>query len=171
MKLRAGFWRRFAAFMIDIVLVAILAVLLGPRFIIKPGTSLGLFEAFSIDTETAAIAALLRLLYWTGACYMTLEIFSTATLGKMLFGLRIGDQEGNKAKISQRLLRYLVKFSSMVIYVFGRIVKNEFIFSVSPLATLIIFIGFLLVLGGKKQALHDRIARTSVFRKGDRNGS
>lgn len=154
MKLRAGFWRRFAAFMIDVVLVAILAVLLGPRFIIKPGISLGLFEAFSIDTETAAIAAFLRVLYWTGACYMTLEIFSTATLGKMLWGLRIGDQEGN-----------------MVIYVLGRIVKNEFIFSVSPLATLIIFIGFLLVLGGKKQALHDRIARTSVFRKGDRNGS
>ena len=101
---------------------------------------------------------------------MTLEIFSPTPLGKMFLGLKIRDQEGSKARISQRLSRYFVKFSSMVIYVFGRIVRNEFIFSASPLATLIVFIGFLSVLGGKGQALHDRIAGTSVFKKAGRNG-
>ena len=66
MGLRAGFWRRFAAFMVDAVLVGILAAFLGSRFIIEPAIRVGLFEAFPIDSETAAMVFFLRVLYWSG---------------------------------------------------------------------------------------------------------
>lgn len=67
-----------------------------------------------------------------------------ATIGKMVFGLKVIDQDGKRLNLSKALIRYLSKFVSAIILLIGFIMA-----------------GF----DSKKQALHDKIAGTFVVYK------
>ena len=65
-----------------------------------------------------------------------------ATIGKIIFGIKVGDFEGKKISIGKVILRLFGKWISGQIFLIGY------------------FIAFFT---GKKQALHDFLAKTLVF--------
>ena len=143
----AGFWRRFAALIIDemfiaivvvgaeAVLGAILGVNIGLRLAIFGGKQLGAVFALKFMGGT-----LIHWLYWAG---MESSAYQ-ATLGKMALGLKVTDLQGEPISFGRATGRYFGKFIS----------------------ALLLGIGFLMAgWTEKKQALHDIMAGTLVVKK------
>lgn len=128
----AGFWIRFAAFIIDGIILGVLGY-----FIF--GSEVTQVSGGSVSVSFSGTQTLVPLLY----TYL-FWVFFGATPGKMLFGLKIVDAEGNKISWLKALLR-----------MFGYFVSS-----------LVIFIGFLwIAFDAKKQGWHDKIAKTFVVKK------
>ncbi len=137
----AGFWRRFAAFVIDAILLGIvqtvLTVALGvviPAADMSEGAVIGYVVTFNLVIFIAI---------WL---YFTLMESSAkqATLGKILVGIVVTDIDGNRVSLGRASGRYFGKAVSWVI----------------------LTIGFLMAgFTERKQALHDIMAGCLVIRK------
>jgi uncharacterized RDD family membrane protein YckC len=130
----AGFWMRFWAYLVDIIVVASLnGILITP-----------LIRGFDLPATEPAILPLQAIL--TGIVYYTYFIlmtkFLSQTLGKMLFGLKV-------ASLNKRKLTWgTVIFREGI----GRFISKT-----------ILFVGFLVVaFTKKKQGIHDLFADTTV---------
>jgi uncharacterized RDD family membrane protein YckC len=67
-----------------------------------------------------------------------------ATIGKMIVGIRVCNEQYERISFQQATIRHFSKYLSILIF----------------------FVGFLMILGDvRRQALHDRIARTFVLKK------
>ncbi len=134
-KVRAGFFRRLAAFSLDWLTLSIIADILrlAYRFGRKAGAG-GMHPDVLVGFST-----LLFILYFT---LMTGE--GGQTLGKMILGIRVQRTDGSAV----RYLRALVRTLSYIV---------SFFFTT--------FLGFLWVLWDKKkQGWHDKIAGTEVIK-------
>ena len=132
----AGFWRRFAASIIDTVVVTILSFVVG--FVV--GFFFGLLAPRSTDVGTALgglLGFVLGVLY-----YPTLESSSAqATWGKRALKIIVTDSSGRRVSFLRALGRNLAKIIS----------------------ALLLCIGYLMVaFTSRKQGLHDMIASTLV---------
>lgn len=147
----AGFWIRFVALVIDVILIYVVQT-----FLIIP--LLGLFGIATItptDMSNENILALystmmvpLIVLSFFGLIiswlyYAFMESSSRqATLGKMAVGIIVTDLEGNRISFLKATGRFFSKF----------------------LSSLILYIGYIMAaFTEKKQALHDMIAGTLVL--------
>ncbi|MCL6512991.1 MAG: RDD family protein [Alicyclobacillus sp.] len=158
----AGFWRRFAAYLIDTVILGIL------QFIFEMGTFAAVVAAFArqnpnfwssfsgalaSDTElqdATALAAFITLsVAWTAVGiigpWIYYAVFESspwqATLGKRALGIRVCDMEGRRLSFGRATGRYFAKIIS----------------------ALVLWIGYLMAGWTKrKQALHDMIAECLV---------
>jgi uncharacterized RDD family membrane protein YckC len=144
----AGFWRRFVAYLIDFI---ILAIVQGPLGAFS-GVLGALTGGFTEDTESAgavmAVAGLQCLVSLVSlaislAYYIGFWAWRGQTPGKMAMGVKIVRTDGSPITVGTALLRYM-----------GYIVS-----------TLILFIGFIMIaFDSRKQGLHDKIANTYVVR-------
>ena len=147
----AGFWKRFAAMLIDNILLSIVYFL-----IFTPLLGLVGLGAASQEYESEAAAGLLAALFGTylvtaivlimlaGWLYFALMESSSrgATLGKLALGIRVTDLNGSRISFGRATGRY-----------FGKIVSG-----------MILHIGFLMAgFTQQKQALHDIIAGCLVI--------
>jgi len=149
----AGFWRRFVAYMIDQLLMGVVAfmVFLPGLALLGLGMGAGMMEETegAIGLVIAAIAAYLTailvvvVLQWL--YYALMESSNKqATLGKLALGIIVTDMDGKRLTFGRATGRY-----------FGKI-----------LSSLILNIGFLMAaFTEKKQALHDLIASCVVALK------
>jgi uncharacterized RDD family membrane protein YckC len=96
----AGFWIRFAAAIIDGILLGILGWILREAL----GNNLG--STFNF---------LIGLAYYAGMESSARQ----ATIGKSLLGLKVTDLEGNRISIGRALGRYLAKIISAFILLIG----------------------------------------------------
>jgi|SoimicmetaTmtLPB_FD_contig_71_205899_length_1272_multi_2_in_0_out_0_2 uncharacterized RDD family membrane protein YckC len=136
----AGFWRRFVAYLIDYLVFLVGALVAG--FVI--GLIAGATGAEEIDgpwlasVYAAAIAG--YYLY-----YALMESSShQATVGKIALGIKVTDLDGNPILFWQALGRSLAKIISAIT----------------------LFIGYIMAAFTKrKQALHDKIAKTLVVKR------
>lgn len=131
----AGFWKRFAAYIVDsVVLVVATVVLMIPVVFIT-----GFDEAVIKDNETA-----INLVSFVGGLlYFALMESSEqqATLGKQLLGIRVSRLNGERLTLARAIGRYAGKLLSFVT----------------------LFIGFIMAgFTARKQALHDLITDTVV---------
>ena len=129
----AGFWIRFAAYLLDAVFIYIAFFVLGLIF--------GVSAFASGDDETAA--GLLVVLYFViilGVLFYKAIMEASpkqGTLGKMIVGIKVTDVNGNRISFGRSIGRYF----SMI------------------LSGLILYVGFMMAgWTAKKQALHDMIA-------------
>jgi uncharacterized RDD family membrane protein YckC len=132
----AGFWRRFAAAIVDSILVTILSMLVG--FVI--GFFIGLLAPRSSDAA-AAVGGLLGLLI--GIFYYPLLESSSAqaTWGKRALNIVVTDTQGRRVGFPRAFGRNLAKI----------------------LSALVLCLGYLMVaFTARKQGLHDMIAGTLV---------
>jgi uncharacterized RDD family membrane protein YckC len=148
----AGFWRRFAAGLIDVVVAALIAVLLG----VISGSAFAFMSGFVIvflrwgnitEEGLAQISAHVGAVIGIGACivyYVVMESSaSQATLGKMALGVKVTDLYGRRISFGRALGRIASKIVSF----------------------LILCIGFIMAaFTEKQQGLHDMIARTLVMK-------
>jgi uncharacterized RDD family membrane protein YckC len=94
---RAGFWQRFAAALIDGILLAIVQFIIG-----------------AILSDSAGIAALLSIVISYGY-YIYFEGGTGQTLGKMALGIRVVDfNTGGSIGYGRALIRQLVKIVSSI---------------------------------------------------------
>ncbi len=139
----AGFWKRFAAFVIDMFILSIGNFFIGFIFGIPYDVLTGKakFAGFAGDYIFSFILSLL--LVWIYQAVMESSV-KQATLGKMALGLVVTDLEGGRISFAKATGRY-----------FGTIVS-----------AMIIGIGFLMIaFTQKKQGLHDMMAGCLVINK------
>ena len=137
----AGFWRRAVAAIIDLFLLGFL------QAIIMVAVIAGMtFGESSEQTAVILIVALNLAIFVAMWLYFALMESSKlqATLGKMIIGVVVSDLDGNRISFGRATGRY-----------FGKAVS-----------TVILMIGYMMAgWTGRKQALHDIMAKCLVIRK------
>ena len=176
---RIGFGPRLTAFIIDSFFISLLASLLMNQimgdvfndFISGRLTEIILAAGTAVTEESSeAYAKMMRVSLFIAhfsTLYMMVEAFWGATPGKMILGLRVGDEKGRGGDIWIYFPRYLIKNSSVLIDLLGRLAGIDAVRSLAGLTGMVIFFGCFLVLGVRRQAVHDILAKTAVFRKED----
>jgi len=135
----AGFWRRFAAYLIDLLVISAGAFAFG--FVI--GVAAGLSGSDVKGGWLVAIYVVTIAGYYLYYAFMESSA-NQATVGKIALGLRVTDGEGGRISFWRALGRTFAKI----------------------LSTLILYIGFIMAaFTARKQALHDKIADTLVVRR------
>jgi len=178
LALRTGFGKRFAAALIDFLIVVIIILLVY--------NATGFFESATIfgqqvqenATDVAAIEELTNSFmadnmsnfyfsYILILVFFSLEILIGATVGKLILGIHIADSNRRKASTTKLLTRYLIKNSASFISVIWLLTNISLINTLSTIVSIALIIGFLFVLSQKRQAFHDMIADTAVFNRND----
>lgn len=139
----AGFWRRFAAMIIDGILLNIVTMIVGLILGIRPGMLYGVNLADLAGPRLAGFSVITVILAWL---YYTMLESSPwrATLGKMALGISVTDMNGGRISFGRANGRYWAKILSAVI----------------------LMIGYLMAaFTERKQALHDILAETLVVVK------
>lgn len=122
--------------------------------------------------ETTRALWVLAPLALIGFINIYLEIFKGASIGKLIFKLRICNKDGTKSTVPQRAIRALAKHAPLALKALMLTAllitpapsdPAPLIISLLELIRLIFVFGFLMALGKSKRALHDRIAGTAVF--------
>ncbi|HAV23348.1 MAG: hypothetical protein A2X67_11580 [Ignavibacteria bacterium GWA2_55_11] len=151
----AGFWKRFAAYLIDSILLGVLSF-----FVLIPlvamlgivGSEMSSME-YEPEDATAMIAGfigayLMFMLVITVGTWLYFALMESSknqgTLGKMALGIKVTDLQGNRITFGRATGRYFAKFISAMVLMIGYIIA-----------------GFT----EKKQALHDIIASCLVVNK------
>jgi uncharacterized RDD family membrane protein YckC len=135
----AGFWKRFAASLIDLIITMIGGAIIGFFFgitMVAGGTD----DPDVLESLGNILGFFLGWLY-----YSVMESSPTqGTLGKMALGIKVTDLSGDRVSFGKATGRY-----------FGKIIS-----------VLILFIGFIMVaFTEKKQGLHDIMAGCLVVNK------
>ena len=151
---RIGFGPRFGAALIDIVCIIIVSVVVGFFGISFAAVSQGGGSWFA-----GVLVAAIMLGYWS------LEIFKAQSPGKMALGLIIKNQDGSDASQDVLIKRFAIKQIAGIINAIGAITTMTFLSSIGGIAGLVIFVGCFMVFRESKQALHDQLAETAVFKQ------
>jgi len=160
---RQGFGIRLAALLIDIVALIILGLIISLIF------GYGFYVSYGYGGRATGlgyrfVTTLISLAYWST------EIFRAASPGKMLLGLKIASETGAGATQNQLVMRWGLKNSGQLIGLLATIIGavipifGLIISVLAALAALAIFVGCFLTLGAQRQALHDMLAHTAVYR-------
>lgn len=177
LNLRVGFGKRFLAALIDTLILAVL-VLIFFKFSGFFESYLDFFREIGELGDTDAIKnlqddfirgnrlnfafpAILYLLYFLS------EVFTGASLGKYLLGLKIAKINGEPADSNSLWLRYIVKNSGSLLTLLWVATMLQFFYILNSMFGFTIFFGFLLILGRNKQNLQDMVAKTAVFKVED----
>lgn len=141
----AGFWRRFAAMIIDtiilVIVTGVITALLGALMVLGDSDPAeGMKQMLYLQVMNGTISLLITWLY-----FALLESSSSrASAGKMALGIVVVDLEGNPLSFARASGRHWGKWIS----------------------TLIILIGYIMAaFTERKQALHDIMAGCLVVRK------
>jgi uncharacterized RDD family membrane protein YckC len=140
----AGFWLRFAAYLIDSIILFVVKFVLdaitGAESDEILRTASGGFHFTSSFYTSMGVSSFLSILYFS----MLESSGMQATLGKKAVGIAVTDLQGQRISFLRALGRYLGKYIS----------------------ALILLIGFIMAgITEKKQALHDLMAGTLVVYK------
>jgi uncharacterized RDD family membrane protein YckC len=149
----AGFWKRFAASLIDSIIMSAVTFLVLIPFLAMIGISAGVSSTMENSEAAAGLIGLLVGAYLFAIFVMLIAQWlyfalmesssRQATLGKMALGIIVTDMNGGKVSFGKATGRY-----------FGKIVSS------------IMCIGYLMVaFTEKKQGLHDMMAGTLVVNK------
>jgi uncharacterized RDD family membrane protein YckC len=161
---RVGFGKRLCSSLLDFTISLLPGIILG----IYAGAAIATFlldffyDEAQLETiqagfsgEIAAtiigLVASLAGIAFTSIFFYVLEGFTGQTPGKMILGITVANMNGEKATIDKLLFRAFIKIIGSFFGIIG----------------FIIFIGCFLVLGKKKQALHDIICKTAVYKKSE----
>ena len=130
----AGFWRRFAAWFLDLLILGVVTVPLNLAF----GDSAG-SDRMAYSPEAQSISTALGWLYFA----LMESSARQATLGKMALGIRVTDLDGNRIGFGKATGRYFAKILSALILFIGFL---------------------MVAFTQRKQGLHDILAGTLVVK-------
>ena len=149
----AGFWKRFAAFLIDAVILCVVNIFLLVPFlgmlglgIVTSAMNESVPSAGMIMSIIGAYMGSMLLICIAGWLYFSIMESSNkqATVGKMALGIIVTDLNGSRISFGRATGRY-----------FGKIIS-----------ALILYVGYIMAgFTEKKQALHDIIASCLVVNK------
>jgi len=165
---RIGFGPRLGAALLDILLVLLcsLPALIFAGVAGAVVTTLGLDsvideEAMAATGLMAGVGAVAAFIFagLVAIVYTLIEAFTGASPGKRILGLRVARADGTPGDVQLYLMRWALKNSgSLLTFVLP---------AVSSLASLVFFFGCFAALGEKRQALHDMVVKSAVYKKAD----
>lgn len=140
----SGFWKRGAAFFVDLVIImfpqAYLGDAFGSAFVSRMTTADPLSELIGYSLWAQLIAVVVA---WVYTASMESSLYQ-ATFGKLLMGIRVVNLSGERLSFSQSSLRFLGRIGSAIL----------------------VGLGFVAIaFSEKKQGLHDMLANTLVVNK------
>jgi uncharacterized RDD family membrane protein YckC len=150
----AGFWKRFAAYCIDKLLISAVTLMLVLPVLAFFGV--GILTVAMEEREEELVAVILAAIVSYGLLALALTVMTwlyhavmesstqQATLGKMALGIKVTDLEGRRISFGRATGRYFSKIISDLTFSIGYILA-----------------GFT----DKKQALHDMVASCLVVNK------
>lgn len=104
----AGFWIRFAAYLID-------AVILWVAKVIISYVAFQTYSFYGSNLPLSIISIVMSVLYFS----LMESSAQQATLGKMAVGIKVGDMRGNRISFANAIGRYLGKFISGILLLIG----------------------------------------------------
>jgi len=151
---REGFKLRFAAAIIDCLIIMAISIVLLPS--VGSGAS-----AAGGSWFLTVLAQLLAL------AIASLEIFKAQSPGKMLLGLVIRDQDGNEASQEVLIKRFLIKWCPGIIGFLGALTTLSLFSWIGQIAGIGILIAFLIILREDRKNLswYDEVSGTAVYKK------
>ncbi len=175
-SLRISFLKRLGAFLIDglfLSLISIIILLNIPEVqsfiseymaLAQTGdlTSSMNFINENLKNETFTKYALITTLISLVILIFT-ETYFAASPGKLLLKIKIANLDRSSSSFNALLIRSLIKNSANVIKILFYVTSISLIDSVSTLVSFIILFGCLMALRENRQALHDIIAKTTVY--------
>lgn len=177
-ELRQGFGLRFAALLIDFVFLWAIttAIMQFSDFnelinqfneILKEAQSDPdmLKEAMDFFFENIMFYYLFSTIFTL--CYYLTEVLLSGSPGKLILRLRIGTSDARFADYPKLIIRFLIKHSFYFVLILSLITKNSLLYLLTFLVFAVIAIGFLFVFSYKRQALHDLVSGTSVYKLKD----
>ena len=131
--------------------------------------ALGLFLG-SANMDTVSIfgflAGMVLSLPITAFLYTLIEGLTGASPAKMMFGIKIANEDGTKANRNTLIKRWAFRNGVLLIQILAAI-GLTFLSQVSLIYGLIIIVGCFMVLRDNKQSFHDSWSTTAVFKKSD----
>jgi uncharacterized RDD family membrane protein YckC len=180
MKRRIGFGPRLLAFLTDSFIIGftaslVMAVVMKSTFqSFLSGQYVEALTALSQGQDAAvqggALDSLLRVTSFITSwslLYMLIEGFTGASPGKMLLGLKIGTEDGQIADSRTYFYRYLLKNGASLLGVFGKTSGLLILNNIGNMMGMVIFFGCFMTILPHRQAIHDMVVKTAVFRKND----
>lgn len=173
---RIGFGPRLGAYLIDMLFNGIIGSIIGMAL---GATLVGIFFGSHAATGSAegdamvgGIGAMLGGMIGTiaGIYLMSLILFimegiTGQTPGKMLLKLKNKNQDGSPAGAGSLWIRAFLKYIGAIMALLAGVTGVVMLSTIGGIAGFIIFIGCFFVLGQKRQAIHDLIAKTAVYKK------
>ena len=135
----AGFWRRFAAYVIDAIVVGVVAGILEA---IVTAVVRGSYTDFGGYTRNGLVSLVIGIIY-----FGYLWARNGQTLGYMALGIRLVRADGAPVTLGLGIARYVLIYLSFLICAIPAIIS-----------------AFMVGLGSQKQAIHDTILGTLVVR-------
>ena len=175
MDKRVGFGPRLGAALLDVVLITVVSLLFGGTVGALLGLGAGAIAgagtegagAAAAGAAIGAVGGMMVGIYIFGFLYSLIEALTGASPGKMVLKLKIGFEDGRNAPVSTYVARWAVKYAGTLLGLVALMPGLHLLGTVSSLASFVIFVGCFLVLGDKRQALHDMAVKTAVFNKAD----
>ncbi|MCX6552925.1 MAG: RDD family protein [Acidobacteria bacterium] len=178
MDKRVGFGLRLGAALLDMCLIVVVSLLLGGTLGALLGVGAGAIVGAGAGSNEQAAAAVTGAAIGAmggmaigiavfGFLYSLVEALTGASPGKMALKLKIAFEDGRQAPVSTYVTRWAVKYAGTLLSVVALIPGLHLVSPLASLASFVIFVGCFLVLGDKRQALHDLAAKTAVFKKAD----
>lgn len=168
---RIGFGSRLGAALLDIVFTILLCtpiLLLGAGAGIAAGLGLDSMmgseeaEAMALIGVSAGMIGSILVCSMLGLVYTLVEALTGASPGKRVMGMKVAKADGTSGDVSLYLLRWALKNSGTIL--------NFILPVISSLASLVFFFGCFGALSEKRQALHDIIAKSAVYKTADITG-
>jgi uncharacterized RDD family membrane protein YckC len=156
-QMRKGLWIRFAATAIDVVCVYV--------------ATYGVAVAAYVLSLPSTVEAQERLMQIAQAGLMifclSFDVYFAATPGKAVLRLCVGNVDGTPATLATRTSRWIAKTSPWFFYFLAAVTQHPLFGWLGGLTLLLILLGCLPILNESRQAWHDQVAGTGVFRRID----
>jgi uncharacterized RDD family membrane protein YckC len=165
---RAGFGIRLAAALLDYLFIGIIFIIVL--------LSTGLISEYQyvfedilthpelVEDFTKAIMPYVFIVYFM---YFSLEIVLSASLGKIILRLRIAQEDRKQAGYDKLTLRFIFKHSDNILQLIAFIGAITLFDTIASICGIVIIVGFFFVLSPKRQAFHDSLSKTAVFKQSD----
>ena len=113
------------------------------------------------------VAGLLAATALMGLTYPLIEGLTGASPGKWALGLQVGHPSGHRGHVALFLKRFAVKFIRPVLGALAALTGLSLLGWLAGPAGLVVSVGTLLLFAPHKQALHDKLTDTAVYRRRD----
>jgi uncharacterized RDD family membrane protein YckC len=169
---RVNFWKRAGAYIIDLIILAFIGAMVvmnndtfKSNFANIMDGNVDPFDSEFMESFTQANLEIAPILLLIKFFYFSTEIFFAQSFGKMIFGLKIGNQNRTKADLTQLLIRYFTKYIDIVLGLVFVLTTLSLFNTIGNIAGYIVFFGYFMVFRRERQALHDLPGKTTVFHK------
>lgn len=114
---RAGFWRRFSAYVLDSLLLFIILRPIDRKVEHLVPQDISSIANIAPSLLGPAFVFVLSVIVVTFAYWVVFEFYFGQTVGKMLLGIKVRSTVGRKVSFSQILIRNLAKIFSFILFI------------------------------------------------------